>query len=59
MVSGGHASERKTVSSARLVRRLLESDYPALKSLMYKLDPMDFTDEDVFKSFCDFLKHRL
>lgn len=32
-------------AAARLIRRMLDSDYSALKVLMYKLDPLDFEDE--------------
>ena len=52
----GTRQNERPLAAARLVRRLLESDYPALKSLMYKLDPMDFTDEDAVQEFLRFLE---
>ena len=38
------ASERP-YAAARSIRRMLQSEESALKSLMYKLDPSDFSDE--------------
>ena len=36
----------QSYAAARLVRRLLESDYPALQPLIYRLDPYDFAESD-------------
>ena len=41
-LAGTKASERP-YAAARLVRKLLESEHPSLKSLAYKLDPSEFT----------------
>ena len=53
-LAGTKTSERP-YAAARLVRRLLESDYPALKTLMYKLDPDEFRDENSVQQFLRFL----
>ena len=54
-LAGTKASERP-YAAARLVRRILESEYPSLKSLAYKLDPADFTSEDAVTKLIAFLE---
>ncbi len=54
-LAGTKASERP-YAAARLVRRILESDYPALKSLMYKLNPEEFTTEEAVSKLVSFLE---
>ena len=49
------ASERP-YAAARLIRRMLQSEYSALKSLMYKLDPSDFSDEQGIQKLVSFLE---
>ena len=44
-------------AAARLIRRMLDSDYPALKTLMYKLDPSDFEDEQGITRLVQFLEN--
>lgn len=55
-LAGTKTSDRP-YAAARLVRRLLESDYPALKTLMYKLDPDEFRDENSVQQFIRFLEN--
>ena len=43
-------------AAARLIRRMLDSDYPALKTLMYKLEPSEFTDENGIQKLIAFLE---
>ena len=38
------------------MRRILESDYPALKTLMYKLNPEEFTTEEAVSKLVTFLE---
>ena len=52
----GTKSSERPYAAARLVRRILESDYPSLKSLAYKLDPADFTTEDAVTRLISFLE---
>ena len=54
-LAGTKASER-SYAAARLVRKLLESDYPALRSLMYRLDPSEFVDEKAIQKLITFLE---
>lgn len=54
-LAGTKASERP-YAAARLVRRILESDYPALKTLMYKLNPEEFTTEEAVSKLVTFLE---
>jgi hypothetical protein len=49
------ASERP-YAAAKLIRRMLQSEYSALKSLMYKLDPSDFSDEQGIQKLVNFLE---
>lgn len=49
-------SSERPYAAARLVRRILESKYPALKTLVYKLDPSDFTTEDAVQRLISFLE---
>ena len=44
-------------AAARLVRRMLESEYTALRTLMYKLDPEDFQDESGIQKLVTFLEN--
>lgn len=43
-------------AAARLIRRMLDSDYVALKSLVYKLDPTDYKDEHGIDRLVRFLE---
>ncbi|CAE6971274.1 unnamed protein product [Symbiodinium sp. KB8] len=52
----GTKSSERSYAAARLIRQLLESDYPALRSLMYRLDPMEFTSEDATSKLIKFLE---
>ena len=52
----GTKSSERPYAAARLVRRILESDYPSLKSLAYELDPADFTTEDAVTRLISFLE---
>ena len=52
----GTKSSERPYAAARLVRRILESDYPSLKSLAYKLDPANFTTEDAVTRLISFLE---
>ena len=52
----GTKSSERPYAAARLVRKILESDYPSLKSLAYKLDPSDFTSEDAVSKLIAFLE---
>ena len=52
----GMKSSERPYAAARLVRRILESEYPALKTLVYKLDPSDFTTEDAVQRLISFLE---
>ena len=54
-LAGTKASERP-YAAARLVRKLLESEHPSLKSLAYKLDPSEFTSEDAIAKLIAFLE---
>ncbi|CAE7365335.1 GIP [Symbiodinium natans] len=54
-LAGTKTSER-AYAAARLVRKLLESDYPALRSLMYRLDPSEFRDEAAIARLIQFLE---
>lgn len=50
------ATERQ-YAAARLVRRMLESEYTALRTLMYKLNPEDFADEQGIQKLVTFLEN--
>ena len=52
----GMKSSERPLAAARLLRKILESDYPALKSLAYKLDPADFDSEDAVNKLISFLE---
>ena len=52
----GTKSSERAYAAARLVRRLLESEYPALRSLMYRLDPSDFESEESIPELIRFLE---
>ena len=52
----GTKSSERPYAAARLVRKILESDYPSLKSLAYKLDPSDFTSEDAVSKLIAFIR---
>ena len=54
-LAGMKASERP-YAAARLVRKILESEYPALKTLVYKLDPSEFVSEDAVQRLISFLE---
>lgn len=43
-------------AAAKLIRRMLESNHPSLKSLMYKLDPAEFADEQGIQKLMNFLE---
>ena len=50
-------SADRPYAAARLIRRMLDSEYTALKTLMYKLDPSDFRDEDGIGKLIAFLEN--
>ena len=50
-------STDRPYAAARLIRRMLDSEYTALKTLMYKLDPSDFRDEDGIGKLIAFLEN--
>ena len=52
----GTKSLERPYAAARLVRRILKSDYPSLESLTYKPDPTDFTTEDAVTRLISFLE---
>lgn len=44
-------------AAARLVRRMLDSEYTSLRTLMYKLNPDDFNDETGIQRLIQFLEN--
>ena len=47
----------RAYAAARLVRRMLDSEYTALRTLMYKLNPEDFGDEAGIQRLVQFLEN--
>ena len=52
----GTTSSERPCAAARLIRRFLESDYFALRSLMYRLEPAGFVGEEAIGALIKFLE---
>ncbi len=52
----GLKPEDKALAASRMIRELLKSGSPSIKSLMYKLDPDDFSSENAIQKLLDFLE---
>lgn len=50
-------TNERPFAAARLVRRMLDSDYAALRTLMYKLDPNELNDEAGIQKLLSFLEN--